>query len=162
MDVAKDQEAAAFPRLPLSRKKSDGDRQSRMQGYSGARSDYFLGDAVRCSSHMIIQDDPKEAFGQVSRLKQHDFAFIKRTDGLWTYAILAHRYGDDEGEECMMFVMHQIGSTKTITKKKWVSFVRLVADKMVMGDEPLESLLPRDILVNSLDGDDISRISYFS
>jgi hypothetical protein len=48
---------------------------------------------------MIIQDDPQEAFSQVSRLKQHDFAFIKRTDGLWTYAILAHRYVDDEGEE---------------------------------------------------------------
>jgi hypothetical protein len=111
---------------------------------------------------MIIQDDPQEAFSQVSRLKQHDFAFIKRTDGLWTYAILAHRYVDDEGEECMMFVMHQIGSTKTITKRKWVSFVRLVADKRVTGEEPLESSLPRNILMDSLGGDDVSRISYFS
>jgi hypothetical protein len=166
IEIARDEKAAAFHRLPLSRRRSDGDhnrsQQSRIQGYSGARSDYSLGDKVKCSSHMIIQDDPQEAFSQVSRLKQHDFAFIKRTDGLWTYAILAHRYVDDEGEECMMFVMHQIGSTKTITKRKWVSFVRLVADKRVTGEEPLESSLPRNILMDSLGGDDVSRISYFS
>jgi hypothetical protein len=158
--------AAVIPPLPFSRRRTDGDydipsRPTEIQVYSGARNDYSLGDKARCTSHMIIRDDPQEAFHQVSRLKQHDFAFVKRTDGLWTYAILAHRY-IDEGEECMLFVMHQRGSTKTITKKKWASLVRLVADKTVMEEEPLEPLLPRNISVNSLDGDAISRISYFS
>jgi hypothetical protein len=149
MEIAKDQEAAA---------RSKG----KMQGYSGVRSDYSLGDVARCASHMIIPDDPQEAFGQVSQLKQYVFAFVKRTDGLWTYAILAHSFVDDEGEECMMFVMNQRGSTKTITKKKWVSFVRLVADKMVMEEKPMEPSLPRNISVNSLGGDDISMISFTS
>jgi hypothetical protein len=150
--------------LPISGTSSNEDHnlsQNRSLVYSGARNDYSLGDKAKCTSHMIIQDDPQEAFNQISRLKQHDFAFVKRTDGMWTYAILAHRY-IDEGEECMMFVMHQIGSTKTITKRKWVNFVHLVADKMVMGEEPLESSLPRTILEDSLDGDAISRILYFS
>jgi hypothetical protein len=164
METAKEQNAAAVPRLPFSRRRSDGDynpsQQSRMQSYSGVRSDYSLGDVARCTSHMIIQDDPQEVFDQVSQLKQHDFAFIRRTDGLWTYAILSHSFVDDEGEECMMFVMHQNGSTKTIRKKKWVSFVRLVADKMVMEEEHLEPSLPRNVLVNSRDRDDISMISF--
>jgi hypothetical protein len=166
MKIANDQEAAVVSHLPFSQRRPDGDcnpsQQSRMQGYSGVRSDYSLGDVARCVSHLIIPDDPQEAFGQVSQLKQYVFAFIKRTDGLWTYAILAHRCVDDEGEECLMFVMDQRGSTKTITKNKWVSFVRLVADKMVMEEKPMEPSLPRNISVNSLGGDDISMISFTS
>jgi len=169
-DEIEEQESSAavdmIPRLPFSRRRTDGDydipsQPTEIQVYSGARNDYSLGDKAWCTSHMIIQDDPQEAFNQVPRLKQHDFAFVKRTGGLWTYAILAHRY-IDEGEECMMFVMHQVGSTKTIKKNQWAGFVRLVAEKTVMGEEPLESSLPRNILEDSLDGDAISRILYFS
>jgi hypothetical protein len=159
-DEVKVQEAAAVDMiLALA---FSGIWSNRSPVYSGARNDYSLGDVAKCTSHMIIRDDPQEAFNQVSRLKQYVFAFVKRTDGLWTYAILAHRFVDDEGEEYMLFVMHQRGSTKTITKKKWASLVRLVADKTVMEEEMLKPLLPRNISVNSLDGDAISRISYFS
>jgi hypothetical protein len=116
-----------IPALPFSEKWSHR-FWNRSPVYSGVRRDYSLGDKARCTSHMIIQDDPQEAFNQVSRLKQYAFAFVKRTDGLWTYAILAHRFVDDEGEECMLFVMHQTGSTKRIKKNQWAGFVCLVAD----------------------------------
>ena len=79
-------------------------------------------------------------------LQKHDFAFVKRSNGHYSYAILAYRTtsGDDSpshhndsmksidnngkgGEEGMAFVMDNSGSTKMIRKKHWAEYVRLVA-----------------------------------
>mmetsp|Transcript_29142 Transcript_29142/g.60743 ORF Transcript_29142/g.60743 Transcript_29142/m.60743 type:complete len:223 (-) Transcript_29142:123-791(-) len=57
----------------------------------------------------------------VSSLQKHDFAFVLRTDGSWTYAILAERR-----EESMRFVVSLKGATKTMTRSRWLDSVRLV------------------------------------
>ena len=89
----------------------------------------------------------------LSSLQKHDFAFVKRSNGHYSYAILAYRTssGDDSpshhndsmksidnggkgGEEGMAFVMDNSGSTKMIRKKHWAEYVRLVAPQEVEED----------------------------
>ena len=92
---------------------------------SGFRMDYIIGDPVRSLSHMIT-DPTSQAIGT---LQKHDFAFIKRSDGSYSYAILAFRSFEPikKGtgtEECMTFVTNETGSTKIIRERHWREFVR--------------------------------------
>jgi len=95
---------------------------------------YVLGDMVRSSSDMIVASCPQDAAKNVSNLKNRDFAFVKRTDGSWTFAILACRIflesrskQADSCEECMLFVISEGGCTKIIRKPHWAEFIRIVA-----------------------------------
>lgn len=108
-------------------------------------AEYKLGQVLRSSSHM----NPDQT--QVSSLNNYDFAFIKRTDGTWTYAILAYRSTLDNGEECMMFVMNEAGSTKLIRRRQWGEFVRCVARAT--------EEVPRSIEVGH---DDVSLVTFLS
>merc|ERR1719296_222792 len=63
-------------------------------------------------------------------LQKHDFAFVKRSDGSYSYAILAFRSFEPikKGtgtEECMTFVTNKIGSTKIIRERHWSEFIRM-------------------------------------
>mmetsp|Transcript_2284 Transcript_2284/g.4090 ORF Transcript_2284/g.4090 Transcript_2284/m.4090 type:complete len:570 (-) Transcript_2284:14-1723(-) len=98
----------------------------------GFRQDYTLGEAARSPSHMIIEGNSEKAMKAVNSLSIHDFAFVKRSDGLFHYAILAFRsneQGDSTSnqslEECMTFVLSDLGCTKMIKKSQWSEFVRL-------------------------------------
>lgn len=151
------------PQLPSGRRRSDGEcikkgsREEEHPMYSGARSDYFLGDIARCPTHMITESCPQVAFEKVSELKNYDFAFIKRSDGSWTYAIVAHRYhSHTDDEDFIMFVLDEAGSTKEIKQKQWANFVRCVA-----GDTVNHSI-PMNISVdfNKEDSSIISSISF--
>mmetsp|Transcript_11359 Transcript_11359/g.27948 ORF Transcript_11359/g.27948 Transcript_11359/m.27948 type:complete len:322 (-) Transcript_11359:62-1027(-) len=91
----------------------------------GFRKDYIIGDCARSSSHMIM--DP--SIQAIGTLQKHDFAFIKRSDGSYTYAILAcrsfvHIKEGTETEKCMTFVMHVKGTTKVIRERHWNDFIR--------------------------------------
>ncbi|KAL3779776.1 hypothetical protein HJC23_005993 [Cyclotella cryptica] len=107
--------------------------QRNAELHHGFRKDYTLGETARSPSHMIIESCPQKAAKNVSQLKNYDFAFIKRTDGSWTYSILASRSCvgglelSESPEECMLFVMSDGGSTKLIKRRQWVDFIRLVA-----------------------------------
>ena len=99
----------------------------------------------------------------------YNFAFIKRTDGSWTYALLAHRYFDADEEECMMFVLQEDGTKKTIKKRQWASFVRAVANEKLAKEERMDPYLSRNISMDSFDlwvdlqdMDDCSMISFTS
>ena len=101
--------------------------------YTGYREDYLLGDVVKLSSHMIIESSPNRAIRAVESLQLHDFAWVKRSDGLYTYAILAYRSTSPlpespstTEEEYMYFVVDDIGSTKMVLKSRWHVNVRLV------------------------------------
>jgi len=119
--------------------------QKKLRPYNGYRDDYFLGDVVRSTSHMIIESTPKQALRAVESLNVHDFAWVKRSDGLYTYAILAYRstcpltiesacaspsadapVSSSEGEEYMYFVVDDYGSTKMVPKSRWHVNVRLM------------------------------------
>ena len=99
--------------------------QVRMPLKVGFRKDYDIGDTARSHTHMIFDRS-------VYSLQKHDFAFIKRSDGSFTYAILAGRAirnkknDDTATEECMTFVMDQFGATKMIRQRNWNEFVCLV------------------------------------
>ena len=104
--------------------------------YTGYRDDYLLGDVVKLSSHMIIESSTNRAIRAVESLQLHDFAWVKRSDGLYTYAILAYRSSTccpiiemsstKEDEEYIYFVVDDIGSTKMVPKSRWHINVRLV------------------------------------
>ena len=134
-------------------KSSHQHKKQRMSCCS--RKDYILGQALRTPKHMIIENCPQAATEKVSQLKKYDFAFIKRSDGSWTYAILAYR---SEEDECMMFVMDERGSTKVFTKKQWAKWVCCVA-----ADEkpPQREVVPRSVSVFG-HGEDCSMLTYLS
>jgi hypothetical protein len=151
------------------RRKSDGidfdkDHQAKRQMYYGARSDYFLGDLARSLSHMMIETCPQAALKTASQLQNYDFAFIKRSDESWTYAILAYRHlsNSDSNEEYMIFVMDEEGSTKTIKKKQWASFVRCVVGEDYQSlEEFVHYSIPQYISIDC-NNDDCSIISFNS
>lgn len=71
-------------------------------------------------------------------MKNYEFAFIKRTDGSWTYAILAYRSTSQDEEEFMTFVMNEEGSTKIIRMRHWAEYVRCVAEEEVAAPKSFE------------------------
>ena len=99
-------------------------KPTRQLGY---RPDYKLGQTVRSASHIKIPTSSQNAMQQVSTLMKYDFAFIKRSNGLYSYAILAYRttHDNDKGES-LTFVMDDKGCTKMIRKKYWCEYIRLV------------------------------------
>mmetsp|Transcript_20601 Transcript_20601/g.38906 ORF Transcript_20601/g.38906 Transcript_20601/m.38906 type:complete len:326 (+) Transcript_20601:306-1283(+) len=102
---------------------------------SGYRSDYSLGDTLRSASHVITEPTPEQAIQSVDSLKTHDFAFVKRSNGLHSFAILAHRSmeptkrADEDAAmgECMNFVIDDSGSTKMVRRSHWSRSIRLVS-----------------------------------
>lgn len=96
--------------------------------HKGFRADYEIGETLRSPTHMIAYQSNSTSIEAINALQKHNFAFIKRTDGSFTYSILACRNDDTEGgEECMTFVVHPNGSTKVIRKRHWKKLVRLVS-----------------------------------
>lgn len=89
---------------------------------------YSLGDAAS-EGDMITPSDPEESLRLVVSLKLHDFAFVLRCNGTWTYAIVAdfpvkrHEYAR------MQFVVDARGRTKTLDLQFWSTHVRLVSMK---------------------------------
>ena len=112
-------------------------QEQKKYGYNGYRDDYFLGDAIKSSSHMIIESTPERVIRAVESLQMHDFAWVKRSDGTYTYAILTHRPSSPtttdsnevtskHSDEVKCFVVNDAGSTKMIPKSRWHERIRLV------------------------------------
>jgi hypothetical protein len=110
---------------------------------------YNLGDACRTPRDMIICRSREKATESASLLKKWDGAFVKRSCGIWTYAILIERSPQplnvlkkrleyyywatawevdprDEVEDSMLFAIDGDGSTKIIPKHTWAKYVRRV------------------------------------
>ena len=121
-------------------------RQLRRKPYKyhgGFRPDYNLGDMLRSPQHLITEPSYKRYLSSTQALNKQEFAFIKRSNGSFSYAILAHRSMEPPKnmglastgansevmlEECMTFVMNETGSTKMIRQRFWAEHVRLVAE----------------------------------
>eukprot|EP00986_Skeletonema_menzelii_P005141 scaffold1812_cov153-Skeletonema_menzelii.AAC.7 len=108
---------------------------------------YNIGDACRTPQDMIICSSKQEAKASASQLNKWDGAFIKRSCGVWTYAILIERAPQplnvvkkrleyfywatvwevdprDEVEDSMLFAIDDDGSTKIIPERIWAKYVR--------------------------------------
>lgn len=126
--------SVTFAGLPPSLSSAEN-KNTRHESYHGFRSDYSLGETIRTPSHMTIEPTSEQAIRAVTSLKTHDFAFVKRSDGSYSFAILAYRStkplkgAEDTSatEECMNFVMSDNGATKTIRERHLSEFVRLVS-----------------------------------
>lgn len=58
---------------------------------------------------------------KIDALQVHDFAFVLRSDGQWTYAIIA-----DKQDYHLLFVVDTTGSTKYVLMRYWSDCIRLV------------------------------------
>ena len=110
---------------------------------------YSIGDACRTSHDMIIHSSRHKAIESAGLLQKWDGAFIKRSCGLWKYAILVERAPQPvniikrrleysywtnvwetdpryQMEDSMMFVIDGNGGTKIIPKHAWAKYVRRV------------------------------------
>ena len=114
----------SMPNLHQQTQQQQQQQPTRQLGY---RPDYKLGQTVRSSSHIKIPTSSEVLLQQVSTLMKYDFAFIKRSNGLYSYAILAYRTNDnDKKGDSLTFVMDDKGCTKMIRKKYWCEYIRLV------------------------------------
>ena len=66
---------------------------------------------------------PYRAVELILALRVHDFAFVLRSDGRWTYAIIAERTAKN-----MRFVVDSDGATKTFRRREWLKCIRLVGN----------------------------------
>ena len=110
---------------------------------------YNIGDACRTPQDMIICRSKQEAVESASLLKKWDGAFIKRSCGVWTYAILIERAPQPlnvlkkrleyfywatvwevdpryEMEDSMLFAIDGDGATKIIPKHAWAKYIRRI------------------------------------
>ena len=133
---------------PLKEEDQEEEPTTRHMGF---RSDYTLGEYSRHPSHMIIP----QTTACIDTLGRYDFAFVKRSNGTYSYSILAYRTNStdttsgssssdihDEKGECMAFVIDDIGSTKIISKKYWKKYIRLVASEEEQSHQDHHPLLP--------------------
>lgn len=79
-----------------------------------------LGD-TGTSTDMLQCTDPILNADLITSLKKHDFVFILRSDGEWTYAIIA-----DIQRKSIRFVVDTKGGNKTLSRRKWMDSIRLV------------------------------------
>ena len=101
--------------------------------HRGFRRDYRIGDVLRSPAD-VSHVTEAQAFRAASALEDYDFAFVKRSDGSFSYAILAYRStelirrgGGQALVECLNFVMSDEGATKKVAQGNWSKCVRLPA-----------------------------------
>merc|ERR1740139_1041711 len=83
---------------------------------------------------MITEPTSGQVIQAVSSLNKHVFAFVRRSDGSFSYAIVSRSIRPikeqtkniEADEECLTFVMCCRGSTKLVRKRFWRDYVRLV------------------------------------
>jgi len=84
---------------------------------------YSCGDKGR-REDMIIASK-KDTAAAVALLRKNDAAWVRRSDGRWTYAIVKDRTYDESGEvETIRFKVNPRGSTKAFPKSQWGTYVR--------------------------------------
>mmetsp|Transcript_25774 Transcript_25774/g.44001 ORF Transcript_25774/g.44001 Transcript_25774/m.44001 type:complete len:365 (+) Transcript_25774:120-1214(+) len=108
------------------------ERYKSAEHHNGFRRDYKIGDSIRSPSHMIDEPTLEQILQGVNALSKHDFAFIKRSDGSYSYAILAYSSmervkGTLSMEDSMTFVINSAGATKTVRRRYWSHYVRRVS-----------------------------------
>lgn len=85
-----------------------------------------LGD-VASPQDMHIESDHQRQYENVASLPVHSFAYILRSTGEWTYAIIADRPVKCGPNASIMFVLNDKGSTKTIKAKDWGKYIRPIS-----------------------------------
>ena len=145
---------SSFCSLSETRRQPSGSSGSRAKAGRRKRRNprrYKLGDVCRSPSDMIVHQSNTDAIDSVALLNKMDQAFLKRSSGVWTCAVVAERslqpklkgvknqwFTSDEikdlpdnveMEESLLFVIDEDGATKIVKRKRWGRFVRRMANK---------------------------------
>ena len=75
----------------------------------------------------ILMEPKKRIMAKIAKLREHQAAYIKRTDGSWTYATVKERKVG--GLEYLLFKVNKRGSTKKIERHQWAKFIRPIKDE---------------------------------
>ncbi len=120
---------------------------------------YSIGDPCRTPQDMIICRSKEAALESADLLKKWDGAFVKRSCGVWTYAVLIERalqpmdvmkrrleylYWKSvwevdprcEMEDSMLFAIDGDGGTKIIPKHAWAKYVRRIQCSNIIPNTP--------------------------
>jgi hypothetical protein len=64
----------------------------------------------------------------IEQLTVNDVAFVQRSNGEWQYSVVVEAASDTNycEEQCNTLSVNSRGCTKTIPKRRWVQFIRLV------------------------------------
>jgi len=88
---------------------------------------YSLGDIPSHTQHMILPSTLKEGVESASTLQPLDFAFILRSNGTWTYAVVSEILNCNiNNKPSIKFVVDRQGRTRTIPKKYWGKYICLI------------------------------------
>lgn len=98
--------------------------QAEAADYAIYSGDFEIEPAVKMS-------DEVPSIAEISELQIGDHAFIKRSNGEWTYSIVL-----EVGKDSISFSVDDFGNGKTITKHRWLSSIRLVTTSV---DDDFES-----------------------
>ncbi|KAL7484225.1 hypothetical protein ACHAW6_009865 [Cyclotella cf. meneghiniana] len=128
-DIAREEDMIIF-----SSSKSHKSRRSRRSRRRHESDDDVSNDDHHHHRSSSAKDHIVEAIRQLSHL---DAAFVRRSDGSWTYALVA-----DGNENEIRFVVNDRGSTKSFPKSLWGSSVRRIrvltqrqGDRLVYKDD---------------------------
>lgn len=108
------------PRRSATTSMHDAQRQD-----SESDRGYTLGDTLRSQSHMVIEPTRERTIQAVDSLQTSDFAWIKRSDKTYSYAMVLEKRDDS-----IVFLVEASGSTKSFPRHLWSkSFIRSVATR---------------------------------
>lgn len=99
---------------------------------------YSLGDILSNDQHMITPSSLKDGIEYASTLQPLDFAFILRSNGTWTYAVVCDILNCNNNKPSIKFVVDRQGCTRTIPKKYWGKYICLINEvhaKQVMNTD---------------------------
>jgi hypothetical protein len=142
-DPARDEDMIVFPKVSRRNKRRHRSRRRRGRDDDDSTSsssdddeDDYDEERTRRSRRSFRKEDIWMAIRELQHL---DAAFVRRSDGSWTYALVA----DGDSEE-VRFVVNDRGSTKSFPKNLWESSVRRIrvlttraGDRMVISTKPL-------------------------
>lgn len=107
---------------------------------------YNLGEIGR-KEDMIMHTCFEEKLVAIAQLKERDHAFIWRSNGYWTYAIVVGRVGGPDAS--LKFVVDEKGHTKEIPLRQWSKFLRVAKDTVVSPlSDPESDLMSSTIAIN--------------
>jgi hypothetical protein len=104
---------------------------------------YSLGDNPSNNQHMVTPSSHKDGIEYASTLQPLDFAFILRSNGTWTYAVVCdilncNITNNNNNKSSIKFVVDRQGCTRTIPKKYWGKYICLINEdhaKQVMNSD---------------------------
>jgi len=85
---------------------------------------YSIGDKGR-SEDMIITSK-KETAASMAQIRRNDAAWVRRSDGGWTYAIVKDRTYEENDGGTIRFKVNVRGSTKAFPTSQWGTYVRRI------------------------------------